>query len=145
MKNTPIVAVQPGLGRIKLIHYDKGDLITPLVNDILATGLSGTTCVMTHKNDEALQVTGLLLKTGMPAKLIQSNEDFNLFNLLEICFFMRELKFDAGMVNIDDEDWAKAKVALASEFRDSSKLEICNNIIHDDGSLGIGGTYNACG
>jgi len=44
-------------------------------------------------NDEALQITGLLLKNKMPAKLIQTNDGFSLFNLVEIRFFLSQLNF----------------------------------------------------
>ena len=131
MKETPIVAMQSGPGKIKLVHYRTDNLIIPLVNDILTSGLSGTTCVLTKTNDEALQITGLLLKNRMHAKLIQSNEGFNLYNLSEIRFFMNELKLGPEVVNIDEEDWIKASNSLANYFKNSSKLEICKNILKD--------------
>lgn len=40
--------------------------------------------------EEALQITGLLVKNGMQAKLIQSNDGFNLYNLLEVRIFLSE-------------------------------------------------------
>jgi ATP-dependent DNA helicase RecQ len=58
------------------------------VQDIFAARLSGTTCVLTKTNEEALQITGLLLKNGMKAKLIQTNDGFSLYNLLEVRFFL---------------------------------------------------------
>ncbi len=88
LKETPIAAKQTDNGNIKLVRYQNGNLISPLVQDILSTGLSGTTCVLTKTNDEALQITGLLLKNGMQAKLIQSNDGFSLQNLLEVRFLI---------------------------------------------------------
>ena len=70
LKSTPINAVQKETGRVRIIHYKSGNLIVPLVNDVLSEELAGTTCILTKTNDEALQVTGLLLKEGLPAKLI---------------------------------------------------------------------------
>ncbi|WP_230383779.1 RecQ family ATP-dependent DNA helicase [Pedobacter endophyticus] len=64
LKATPIIARQTDNGKIKLVRYHSGNLITPLVRDILATDLKGTTCVLTKTNEEALQITGLLLKNG---------------------------------------------------------------------------------
>jgi ATP-dependent DNA helicase RecQ len=46
---------------------------------------------LTKTNDEALQITGLLLKNGMQAKLIQSNDGFSLQNLLEVRFLLNEI------------------------------------------------------
>lgn len=131
LKETPIVAVQSGNGKIKLIRYQCGNLITPLVNDILSTGLSGTTCVLTKTNEEALQITGLLLKNGMQAKLIQTNDGFSLYNLDEVRFFLNHLNLEDDTFIISDDLWERAKRELSNKFRLSSKVEVCNNIIKD--------------
>ena len=65
------------------MRYKSSNLITPLVESILSDKPTGSTCILTVTNYEALQVTGLLINNGMKAKLIQSNEGFNLYNLLE--------------------------------------------------------------
>jgi ATP-dependent DNA helicase RecQ len=131
LKDTPIVAKQTDTGKIKSVRYQNNNLITPLVMDILATGLTGTTCVLTKKNEEALQITGLLLKNGIQAKLIQTNDGFSLYNLLEIRFFLSHLNLADDVFTISDDIWESAKRALKNEFRNSTKLEICNNIIKD--------------
>ncbi len=129
LKETPIVADQTDDGNIKLVHYQNGNLITPLIEDILSTGLSGTTCVLTKTNDEALQITGLLLKYGMQAKLIQSNDGFSLQNLLEIRFLLNEIDMGDDVKIISDEVWAHAKVEMRKKFKQSTKLELCNNLV----------------
>lgn len=131
LKETPIVATQMDNGKIKLVRYQNGNLISPLVHDILSTGLAGTTCVLTKTNEEALQITGLLLKKGMQAKLIQTNDGFSLYNLSEVSFFLNELKLGDDVFVISDEIWAAAKRELRNKFQQSSKLEVCNNIIRD--------------
>jgi ATP-dependent DNA helicase RecQ len=87
--------------------------------------------VLTKTNEEALQITGLLLKNGMQAQLIQTNDGFSLFNLVEIRFFLDRLNLADDIFIISDEVWENAKRELASRFRGSSKLEICNNLIRD--------------
>ncbi len=129
LKETPIAAKQSDNGNIKLVHYQNGNLISPLVQDILSTELVGTTCVLTKTNDEALQITGLLLKNGMQAKLIQSNEGFNLQNLVEVRFLLNEINMGDDIKIISDEVWANAKGEMRKKFQHSSKLEICNNLI----------------
>src|SRR5690606_38440727 len=111
--------------------YQSGNLITPLVNDILTTDLTGTTCVLTKTNEEALQITGLLLKNDLQAKLIQTNDGFNLYNLSEIRYFLNQLNLvDDNFIIIDDV-WEDAKRELTEKFRNSTKLEVCMNIIKD--------------
>ncbi len=82
LKTAPLTARQSDNGKLKIVRYNSQNLISPLVNDLLNTGLSGTTCVLTKTNEEALMVCGLLLKKNMPARLIQSNDGFNLYDLV---------------------------------------------------------------
>lgn len=131
LKEIPIEAKQTDNGKIKIIHYQNGNLIIPLIEDILSAGLSGTTCILTHKNEEAFQVAGLLTKKGLQAKLIQSNDGFGLYNLAEIRFFLNELKLDDEVFTISDDVWGNAKRKLIDRYKQSSKFEICNNLIKD--------------
>ncbi|MBX2985931.1 MAG: RecQ family ATP-dependent DNA helicase [Bacteroidia bacterium] len=131
LKDTPIIPKQADNGKIKLVRYQSGNLITPIVHDILTTGLTGTTCVLTKTNEEALQITGLLLKHDMQAKLIQTNDGFSLYNLSEVRFFLSQLNLADDVFIISDDVWANAKRELIDKFRNSTKLEVCNNIIKD--------------
>ena len=129
LKETLITAKQSDNGKIKLVHYQKGNIISPLVKDILSTDLSGTTCVLTKTNDEALQITGLLLKNRIQAKLIQSNDGFSLQNLLEVRFLMNEIKMGDDVKVISAEVWENVKVEMRKNFQHSSKFEVCSNLI----------------
>lgn len=131
LKEIPIETNQPDNGKIKIVHYKNENLITPLIEDIIATGLAGTTCVLTHKNEEAFQVAGLLTKYGLQAKLIQSNDSFSLYNLAEVRFFLNELKLDHEIFTISNDVWGNAKRKLIDRYKQSSKFEICNNLIKD--------------
>lgn len=131
LKDTPVIPKQTDNGKIKLVRYHSGNLITPLVDDVRMAGLTGTTCVLTKTNEEALQVTGLLLKNRMQAKLIQTNDGFNLYNLLEVRFFLSQLNLADDVFIISDDIWENAKRELINKFRNSNKLEVCNNIIKD--------------
>ena len=124
LKETPIYAKEKENGRIKIIHYPSSNyLIAPLVKDILKAGFSGTTAILTRTNEAALQITGLLLKEGQPAKLIDSNARFNLADILEIRFFLSSLQDHESGLIIDDGTWEEAKRNLKNKFEKSSKLE----------------------
>lgn len=143
IKEFPISAVQPTDGLLKLIRYGSGNLIEPIVRDIFNTDLSGTTCVLTHTNEEALQVAGMILARGMPAALIQTNDGFSLINLLEVRYFMNLLEIGEGASKITGEQWDAAKLDLKYKFQGSSKLHICQNIIKTfEGTL-IKGAYKS--
>ncbi len=129
LKDVPIIATQTDNGTIKIIRYQSGNLTTPIVEDILNTDLKGTTCVLTKTNEQALQITGLLLKNKVPAKLIQSNDRFNLYDLAEVRFFFNLLDLQSGVYVITDDVWAEAKRELKNQFGHSTMLDICNNLI----------------
>ena len=131
LKENPIIAKQADYGKIKVVRYKSENLIEPLVKDILSAEHRGSVCVLTYTNDEALQVSGLLLKNGMPAQLIQDNSGFCLLKLDEINFFLSRLHSVEDIFLIDDDVWEQAKKELQTVFQNSSKLESCLGLIRD--------------
>lgn len=131
LKTMPVVARQKENGSIKLINVQGNHLIMPMVDNLLATELSGTTCVLTRTNEEALQITGVLNHKGMPAKLVQTNDGFSLFNLWEVRFFITQMNLSNDVPIISNEVWDNAKRALIITFGKSSKLDICLNLVKD--------------
>src|SRR5690606_17415226 len=116
LKQTPIMATQSDHGQIKIVRYHSANIITPFVHATLSTDLSGTTCVLTKTNEEALQITGLLLKNKVQAKLIQSNDGFNLYHLDEVRYFLDALNLSEDLFTISDEVWLHAKRKTAAKF-----------------------------
>ncbi len=131
LKDNPVVASQTANGKIKIVRYQSDNLVAPVVDDILTASLSGTTCVLTNTNDEAIQINGLLLKNGLPAKLIQTNDGFNLFNLFEIRFLFQLLNAKDSLPIITDENWTNANQSLRIKFSKSNNWPICDKLIKD--------------
>lgn len=131
LKQVPIVAKQSENGRIKIVRYMYGNLIVPLINDIISTPLSGTTCILVKTNEEALQITGSMLQNGLQAKLIQSNSNFNLFDLAEIRLFVNLLKSDKDVHIISKDNWENAKRSIKNTFKASDNWMICQNLIKE--------------
>jgi ATP-dependent DNA helicase RecQ len=129
LKIAPISAFQQDNGSIRLFRYQSKHLITPLLEDLRHMGLSGTTCVLTKTNDEAFQIAGLLRLQGMPVRLIQGTDDFQLINLLEIRGFLHYLKLEDATTVIHEEIWEMAKKALKQNFQASSVLEMVFGLI----------------
>lgn len=130
-KQYPIVPNSSDLGQLKLVKHVSENLEVPVVDDILSTTLKGSTAVMTRTNDEALNILGLLLKAGIPARLIQSNEGFSLDKLDELRFFISELEQQSGSPIIDDEDWTEAKRKFFSNYSRSNKLDLCAKLLNN--------------
>jgi ATP-dependent DNA helicase RecQ len=131
LKDNPIIPKRQDFGKIKLVRYQSANLISPLVTNIMDTGLRGSTCVLTAANDQALQIAGLLLRQGALAQLIQSNENFSLYNLLEVRFFLEKVCPSADAVILDNDGWELAKRQLRTKFQRSSRLAACLNLIKD--------------
>ncbi len=131
LKNSTVVARQNDPGQIKLVHYLNENLVVPFVDDLLGAELSGTTCALTRTNDEALQITGLLLKNGRSARLIQSNDGFDLSDLDEIRFFISQPGLAGEVISFTEEAWENAKRALSRRYGRSTKYELCMNLIRD--------------
>lgn len=131
MKKTPIMPVQGDNGRIKVIQYKSNHMIEQVVTMMLREGIYSSTCVLTNTNEEALQVTGLLLKHGIQAKLIQQNERYNLYNLQEIRYFINMLGLKQDTYVITDDAWDRAKEYLNKTFNGSYNLSMCNQLIYD--------------
>ncbi|NLX77903.1 MAG: RecQ family ATP-dependent DNA helicase [Clostridiaceae bacterium] len=129
LKRTPIQPRQNDNGRIRLVRYSSANLVTPVVEDILAQDIAGSTCVLTRTNEEALQIAGLLVRNRMKAKLIQSNDGFNLYNLSEIRYFLDEVNADKDSSTVSEDVWDEAKLKLSKKFGRSRNYEICKNLI----------------
>ncbi|MCW3490221.1 RecQ family ATP-dependent DNA helicase [Dethiobacter alkaliphilus] len=131
LKKNEIMAHCQENGDIRILQYSNNNLLVPFVEDLSATELVGSTCVLTQTNDEALQVTGLLLQRGIPARLIHTNEGFSLYDLVEMRFFLEQLTADPTTIIVSDDIWNRAKRALVKKYGKSEILDICKRIILD--------------
>lgn len=131
MKIQPIVPIHSENGTVRLIQHTSRNLEIPIANEVRDTYKDGTACVLTNTNDEALKVMGLLIKNGMRAKLIQSNDGFNLYNLAEIRYFLKHIDKNDKTAVISNEIWNEAKNSLSRVYFESTCLEVCLNMIRD--------------
>ncbi len=118
-------------GIVSVTQYKHPNLVNPLVNQIVEKALSGTTAVLTTTNNQALLLTGALLNKGLPAKLIQTSDNFRLINVVEIRDFFKNLTPDVNTATIDEKDWCTAEETLKNEYGDSSNYELCLTLFKD--------------
>lgn len=102
-----------------------------VVKQLISSEQNGKTCVLTYTNDEALRIMGLLLKHGKRAKLIQSLDGFNLFNLLEIRAFLKTIDMSLHSPMISDEIWNNAKKEFFTRYGESSCIDNIRRLIID--------------
>ena len=129
MKQYPCYASQSQNGIIRITQYANDEMIVPIADFIKQSELSGTTCVLTKTNEEANLLSGLLLHLGMQAKLIQSNDWFNLSNLYELRYFSDIINKDDDSPLIGEEDWESAKRLLKNHINASTKKDIVFGVI----------------
>lgn len=131
IKESVINAYDKSNGKIRIIKYASDQLVEPVVKDILNSELSGTTCILTQTNDEALYISGLLNKKGLQARLIQSNSGFYLHNLKELRFAIDFLNSnpDTRVISNDQIDLCKRK--LKENFEGAHVLPVCLKILDD--------------
>jgi ATP-dependent DNA helicase RecQ len=73
----------------------------------------------------------MLLKNGLKAKLIQSNEDFILASLTEVRYFSNQLFTHSDTYLIPEDLWDSAKGDLKRRHLRSTKLDSCLALIRD--------------
>jgi ATP-dependent DNA helicase RecQ len=131
LKKNEIVASTQENGEIRITKHTSEHLLVPFVEDLLRTERVGSTCVLIRTNNEALQVTGMLQNAGVPTRLIQSNEGFDLSDLCELRHFFDQLHIWEDTVIIENAKWQSASKSLAKSYRNSELLENCQKLLHD--------------
>ncbi|GAB4420255.1 MAG: hypothetical protein OHK0039_33650 [Bacteroidia bacterium] len=134
LKTTPSYAHTTENGELRLIRYQTRHLVVPLVQDLDSMSLRGTTAILTKTNAEAFSLLGALRQAAYPARLIQSNDGFNLFNLYEVrCFWNAIAQLDASP-KIDDCTWEESRRILDSTCPDGPGKDLARQIIADFGA-----------
>ena len=131
MKSAPVEDVSGNNGVVKITHHTCSNMEEAIVDNLISTYNSGKACVLTNTNDEALCILGLLLKHGKRAKLIQSLDGFNLYNLLEIRAFLKTIDKNLRSPVISDEIWNNAKKELFNNYHDSRCIDNVKRLLLD--------------
>ena len=130
MKTEDISAVSNDTGEVKLIKHSGVNMETALVDDVLSVGTKGTTCILTNTNHEALLILGILRQRNIPAKLIQSIDGFDIYDIAEIRLFLKKLNAENTSPVISDEQWSTAIETLKKYYHSSACLPMILNILH---------------
>ena len=130
MKTGEIVSMREENGTVEIIRHCCENMETAVAAHLMSVDRAGKTAVLTNTNYEAMQLAGLFKRMGVRARLIQSNEGFNLYNLAELRFFLRFLdEHSGGESAIGSQLWESAKKALADAYAGSACLQNCQNLI----------------
>ena len=128
MKANPLKAIQTEQGSVRVTKHRSSNLEVPVVEDIMRNYHGGTACVLTATNEEALRIMGLLIRNNVSARLIQTNNGFDLYNLAEIRFFVKALG-ESNIPTISDNAWTKAINQLHAAYGKSTCLRVCVKLL----------------
>ncbi len=131
IKKQPIISVSRENGIVEITKHASKNLEIPLINNIKGAFKGGTAGVLTNTNDEALRITGLLIREGLRARLIQSNEGFDLYDLSEFRCFLKATGKDASTPFISDSEWNEGIERLKKTFSQSACLGACLDLLDD--------------
>ena len=135
LKNREVVAVSKEKGTVCMTSHANRNMECTLTNQLKQQGTQKSSCIMTTTNDEAFRILGLLLKEGIRAKLIQSNDGFSLSNIAEIRYFIKKFSTTNGQSTtsqspiITDDEWKDAREQLEEEYKDSSCIDLCKKLL----------------
>lgn len=130
MKNEDIIAVSENTGEVKLIKHSGANMEMALVDDMLSVGADGSTCILTNTNQEALLILGILKQQNIPAKLIQSIDGFDMYDIAEIRYFLKMLNKENTSPVYSCNQWDSAVKALQEQYSNSACLPVIINILH---------------
>ncbi len=129
MKKTEIVPVAKENGNVWVLRHHGKNIGTAIANDLQEAIRDEKTGVLTSTNEEALLMVGMLKRRGIRARLIQSNEEFDMRNLAEMRYFLKCVDEQNEGPLISDEVWTSSKEKLAQAYSRSSCLENCMNLL----------------
>ena len=125
MKRDEIISKKTENGQVNLVQYASNQFNIGVARELIRRKPEGTIAILTHKNEEALQLQCLIEKAGLPSKIIQTKDGFSLYNLLELKEFTDLAFSNADNPVISKEDWQSAKEYLISNFKNSTQLASC--------------------
>lgn len=131
MKEEEGCAVNEEKGKVVLVKHNGLNIEQSIIKNILQAKNNGKICILTNTNEEAAQLVGMLIKNGLHARLIQSIDGFNLYNLVEVRYFIEQLKKQISVTKISKEVWDRAKSLLRAKYKNSTNLSNCENMIND--------------
>ncbi|MGN0648595.1 MAG: RecQ family ATP-dependent DNA helicase [Oscillospiraceae bacterium] len=129
MKTEDIAAVTENSGEVKLIKHSVANMETALVEDIISVNAIGSTCILTNTNQEALLILGILKQRNIPAKLIQSIDGFDLYDIAEMRYFLKTLNKNNTSPVISNDQWDHAVHALQEQYSNSACMPVIISIL----------------
>ena len=96
---------------------------------IKENAVSGTTCILTLTNEEAMQIQSLLISKGIHAKLIQSVNEVKFGDIMEVRHILTLIKSRIKSPVISNDIWNYVRGFIENKYRTSACLENVMNMM----------------
>jgi len=131
LKKDPLISKNPQPGQIRIVRHRGKNIAVALVKDLASRRPAGSLCILTHSNEQAALVVGLLRRRSISARLIQSNDRLNLLNMLEIRDFIDAIEDTGTEYIISAKIWNAARESILQKHRLSANLPLLKRLIDD--------------
>lgn len=129
MKSVPISGTRKVHGNVDVHFHGTPNYEQAIVDEVLADTGTGSVCVLTFTNEDALIIAALLNRNGCKARLVQSaGNGMELQDIAELHWFLSMVK-KPGAVSIDMDSWNGAKAAMEEKFAGSACMDIVKNCL----------------
>lgn len=129
MKTKKIMPMSREDGYVEIVKCDSEDMEIPIVHRIEKLETEDSIGVLVETNDAAGRMLGLLKRKNIKAKLIQEDTRLDLYDLMEIRYFIMKLQSGMASPVIDEEKWKKARREMAAKYRTSANIDLCERIL----------------
>lgn len=129
MKSQPITSMNSQEGFVSVTHHSSNYMYEPLVRELIGNRGTGSQCVLTQTNEEAVILVALLRKHGLQSKLIQSMDGLRFWNMAETRLFLKYINAKTHTPLIADEVWNEAKNKTFEYYAKSESLHYLKRCI----------------
>ena len=133
MKVDTIHPVSQEKGMVTVISHQCNSMCQAVAEQveqhIKENAVSGTTCILTLTNEEAMQIQSLLICKGIHAKLIQSVNEVKFGDIMEVRHILTLIKRRITSPVISDAIWNDVRGFIENKYRTSACLENVMNMM----------------
>jgi len=140
LKTKPLKAIEQGNGQIRICKLQSNNIEIPVVNAVLRDKPTGSTCIIVRRNEQVNNIVGLLTKRGIKARVIQTNSNFRLYDLVEVREFVNEV-MQGQSATIDADVWNDTKSKLQRKYMNSANLKNVLKLVRDFETLNVRHKY----
>lgn len=132
MKSSPIAPIKNEAGSVSLTVHSSQNFGQAIIDELISMRSSGKTAVLTFTNEDALMITATLKRHNINARLIQSNEGFDLLDMKE---FRSIMEYIGNSIVITKEKWDETKNLLNRKYAEKQNFHLLKNFLRTIESL----------